>query len=218
MILPYLILTACGGDSGGSDKAQSETNAAVEASDGVYHAQLRPLNPRSNGYLPHGGATFRVDGDKLSVTTFLDDASGVIHRQSIHTGTICPSSSDDKNRDGMIDYTEALLAVGSVMIPLDADLSAQEKGAEIYPRGQSFTYNESVFISEMVKNLYEADPVLNDEFIKFSRGDRLKLVGRVVLVHGTNASDLLPGTLSTRGSEEANLALPVVCGIISPVP
>ena len=219
MILPLMILAACGGGGGGggSDKAQSESNPAIEASDGVYHAHLRPLNPRSNGFLPHGGATFRIDGDKLSVTSYLDDASGVTHRQSIHTGTSCPTSAHDTNADGMIDYNEALRAVGPVMIPLDADLSSQEKGAEIYPKGSSFTYNESGFVSEMVNNLYESDPVPGDEIVKFSRGQGMKLVGRVVLVHGTFASDLTPATLGTRGTDPANVALPVVCGVISPV-
>ncbi len=219
MILPLVILTACGGGGGGggSDKSQSETNTAVEAADGVYHAHLRPLNPRSNGFLPHGGATFRVDGDKLSVTSYLDDASGVTHRQSIHTGTSCPTAAHDTNADGMIDYNEALRAVGPVMIPLDADLSSQEKGAEIYPKGSSFTYNESGFVSEMVNNLYESDPVPGDEIVKLSPGQGMKLVGRVVLIHGTFSSDLTPSTLSARGTEPANLSLPVVCGVIAPV-
>ncbi len=218
MILPLAGLVACGGKGGGgSDSTQQERSTAAEAADGVYHAHLRPMNPHSNGFLPHGGATFRVDGDKLSVTTYLDDASGVKHRQSVHVGTSCPTSGHDTNRDGMIDYNEALKAVGPVLIPLDSDLSSQEKGAEIYPSGSAFTYNESGFVSEMVNNLYEADPVPGDEIVKLSQGQGMKLVGRVVLVHGTFSSDLLPATMGTRGTDSANLALPVVCGVISPV-
>ncbi len=219
MILPLLGLVACGGGGGGgSDKAQGETSVAVEAADGVYHAHLRPVNPHSNGFLPHGGATFRVDGDKLSVTSYLDDAASVSHRQSVHVGTSCPTAAHDRNGDGMVDYKEALKAVGPVLIPLDEDLSSQEKGAEIYPRGSSFTYNETGMVSEMVNNLYEADPVPGDEITKLSRGQGMKLVGRVVLVHGTHAaSDLLPATLGTRGSDPANIALPVACGVIAPI-
>lgn len=218
MILPLAGLVACGGKGGGgSDKSQAEQSTAAEAADGVYHAHLRPMNPHSNGFLPHGGATFRVDGDKLSVTTYLDDASGVKHRQSVHVGTSCPTAGHDTNRDGMIDYSEALKAVGPVLIPLDSDLSSQEKGSEIYPSGSSFTYNESGFVSEMVNNLYEADPVPGDEIIKLGAGQGMKLVGRVVLVHGTFSSDLLPETMGTRGTDPSNLALPVVCGVISPV-
>lgn len=219
MILPLIVLTACGGSGdGGNDSSQGETRVIEEAADGVYHAHLRPVNPHSNGFLPHGGATFRVDGDKLSITTYLDDASSVTHRQSIHVGTSCPTEAHDKNGDGMVDYNEALKAVGPVLIPLDGDLSSQEKGAETYPRGSSFTYKQSGLVSEMVNDLYEADPVPGDEITKLKRGQGMKLVGRVVLVHGTFASDLLPATLGTRGSEPANLALPVVCGVIAPVP
>lgn len=218
MIFPLVGLVACGGkDGGGSDKSQAETSTAAEAADGVYHAHLRPMNPHSNGFLPHGGATFRVDGDKLSVTSYLDDASGVKHRQSVHVGTSCPSVGHDTNGDGMIDYNEALKAVGPVLIPLDGDLSSQEKGSEVYPSGSAFTYNESGFVSEMVNNLYESDPVPGDEIVKLGRGQGMKLVGRVVLVHGTYSSDLLPATIGTRATDPANLALPVVCGVISPV-
>lgn len=218
MILPLLALAACGGNGGGSDSAQGETSVAVEAADGVYHAHLRPVNPHSNGFLPHGGATFRVEGDKLTVKTYLDDASAVTHRQSIHVGTSCPTEAHDANEDGMIDYNEAKAAVGPVMIPLDGDLSSQEKGAEIYPRGSSFTYNQSGLVSEMVSDLYESDPVPGDEIVKFRPGQGMKLIGRVVLVHGTYSSDLLPATLGTRGSDPANLALPVVCGVIATIP
>lgn len=219
IIIPLLGLAACGGGGGGGgEKSQGETSVAVEAADGVYHAHLRPMNPHSNGFLPHGGATFRVTGDKLSVTTYLDDASGVTHRQSVHVGTSCPTAAHDQNGDGMVDYNEALKAVGPVLIPLDEDLSSQEKGAEIYPKGSSFTYNETGMVSEMVNNLYEADPVPGDEITKLRQGQGMKLIGRVVLIHGTYAaSDLLPTTLSTRGSDPANIALPVVCGVIAPV-
>jgi hypothetical protein len=104
-----------------------------------------------------------------------------------------------------------------VHIPLDGDITSQEKGADIYPKGSSFTFNGSSMLSAMVNNLYEADPVPGDEIVTLRRGQGMKLVGRVVLVHGTTqASDLLPATLATRGSDPANLALPVVCGVITP--
>ena len=218
MMLSLLSLVACGGGGGGgSSKSQQERTNASEAADGVYHAHLRPLNPQSNGFLPHGGATFRVDGDKLTVKSFLDDASGVTHRQSVHVGTACPTPANDSNGDGMIDYQEALKAVGPVLIPLDGDLSSQEKGAEIYPSGSSFTYNETGFMTEMLSNLWEADAVPADEFAKLGSGEGMRLVGRVVLIHGTFSSNLLPGSLATRGTDPANIALPVVCGVISPI-
>lgn len=219
MMLSLLSLVACGGGGGGggSSKSQQERTNASEAADGVYHAHLRPVNPHSNGFLPHGGATFRVDGDKLTVKTYIDDASNVTHRQSVHVGTSCPTAANDSNGDGMVDYQEALKAVGPVLIPLDADLSSQEKGAEVYPSGSSFSYNESGFMTEMLNNLWEADTVPADEFTKLGSGQGLRLVGRVVLLHGTFSSNLLPGSLATRGSDPANIALPVACGVIAPI-
>ena len=219
VVLSLLSLVACGGSGGGgSSKTQQEKTNASEAADGIYHAHLRPVNPHANGFLPHGGATFRVEGDKLSIKTYLDDASGVTHRQSVHVGTSCPTGANDTNGDGLIDYQEALKAVGPVLVPLDGDLSSQEKGAEIYPTGSSFTYNESGFMSEMLSNLWEADAAPADEFAKLGSGEGMRLVGRVVLVHGTFMNDFLPATLSSRGGDPSNLALPVVCGTIDPIP
>lgn len=220
-MLSLLAVVACGGGGGGGGgggSAQRQEADASEATDGVYHAHLRPVNPHANGFLPHGGATFRVSGDQLSVKSYLDDDSSVTHRQSVHMGTRCPDAGDDRNGDGMVDYQEAMKVVGRVLIPLDSDISSQDKGAEVYPRGSGFTYNESASISEMMTDLKDADAVPGDEFGKLSRNQGMNLVGRVVLVHGTFANNLLPATLATRGSDPANLALPVVCGVISPVP
>lgn len=212
-------LIACGGSGGGSGESQrQEGSAAEEAVDGIYHAHLRPLNPRSNGFLPHGGATFRVEGDVLTVKTYLDDNASVTHRQSVHVGTRCPDLSDDRNGDRFIDYPEAIAAVGPVLIPLDGDISGQEKGAESYPRGTGFTYTRTSNLSAMLTDLWEVDPVPGDEFVKLNRSEGMRLVGRVVLIHGTYGGAHLPASLQGRGSEVANLSLPVVCGVIAPVP
>ena len=217
--IALLPLVACGGGGGGGGGAQKQEEIELgDAVDGVYHAHLRPVNPHSNGFLPHGGATFRVEGDTLSVKTYLDDDSSVTHRQSVHMGSSCPTAAHDANRDGMIDYKEALRAVGKVLIPLDGDLSSQDEGAEIYPKGSGFTYSRSAGISGMLNDLWARDLSPGDEITKLSRGQGMKLVGRVVLIHGTLNSELLPASLGTRGTEPANIALPVVCGVIAPVP
>lgn len=218
--LPFLALlglVACGGNSGGGGSKNEEEISLGDAVDGVYHAHLRPLNPHSNGFLPHGGATFKIEGDVLTVKTFLDDDSAVIHRQSVHQGSSCPTAAHDSNHDGMIDYQEALRAVGKVLIPLDGKLSSQDAGAEIYPKGGSFTYTQSASITDMMNDLWAPDITPGDEFAKIHRGEGMKLVGRVVLIHGTYNSDQVLPTLSTRGSDPANLSIPVVCGVIQPV-
>lgn len=218
LLLSLVALVACGGSKSGGNNSNNEQFQAEEAANGVYHAHLRPMNPHSNGFLPHGGATFTIDGDKLFVKTFLDDDSSVTHRQSVHVGTRCPGPSDDQNGDGLVDYQEALRVVGPVLIPLDAELSTQEKGAEVYPRGTGFTYTETVSRAQLMEDLWSPDGNPSDEMTHLARGEQLKLVGRIVLIHGTTSSSLLPATLSGRGSEAPNLSLPVVCGVISNIP
>lgn len=109
-------------------------------------------------------------------------------------------------------------AVGKVLIPLDSDLSSQDAGGESYPKGSSFTYSESASIAEMLNDLWAPDKVPGDEFVKLRHGEGMKLVGRVVLIHGTYTYDGLPATLATRGSDAANISIPVACGVISSVP
>lgn len=217
IILSLVSLAACGGGGGGGGSSQNEQIQAEEASDGVFHAHLRPTNPHSSGFLPHGGATFSIDGDKLVVKTYLDDDGSVTHRQSVHSGTRCPGPSDDMNGDGFIDYQEALRVAGPVLIPLDADLSSQDKGADVYPRGTGFSYTETVSRALLMEDIWGPDSNPSDEIAHLSRGSALKLVGRIVLVHGTNANSSLPSSIAGRGSEAANLSLPVVCGVIFPL-
>lgn len=106
-LIPFVTLfglVACGGHSGGGDSSQKQDEIELgDAVDGVYHAHLRPLNPHASGFLPHGGATFKVAGDGLTVKTYLDDDSAVTHRQSVHVGSACPTSAHDSNHDGFID-------------------------------------------------------------------------------------------------------------------
>lgn len=219
-LIPFIALlgvVACGGSSGGSSSKKQDEIVLADAVDGTYHAHLRPVNPHASGFLPHGGATFKVAGDNLTVKTYLDDDSAVTHRQSVHMGSACPTAAHDTNRDGFVDYQEALRAVGKVLIPLDANLESQDAGAEVYPKGSSFTYTKTASIQGMLTDLWAPDKSPNDEFAKLSRGNGMKLVGRVVLIHGTYTYDGLPETLATRGTEPANLTIPVACGVIETV-
>lgn len=211
------LLVSCGGKDGGGSDSNPLVTEAEEAGDGVYHAHLRPVNAHASGFIPHGGATFSLEGDRLTVKSYLDDASSVEHRQSVHVGTKCPGPEADKNGDGFIDYPEALAYVGPVLIPLDSDLSEQQKGADSYPRGSAFTYQESVSLSQLMGDLWSSDIDPADEVIKLPPSEGLKLVGRVVLVFGTSPYSGLPATLGGRGSVAPYLSLPVTCGVITPV-
>lgn len=216
LVLTLVLLTACGKNGGGNGSgAQQESLEPV--SEGTYRAILRPLNYQAAGFIPSGTATFRVKGDQFEAVTLIDDAAPVAHRQAIYMGTRCPTVADDRNGDGFVDYQEALVSVGQVLIPLDNDLDSQDAGANNYMKGSSFTYNRKTSLSRMVSDLWLADANPADEIVKLSSGDNLAINGRVVMIHGTGTNSSFPGlpaSLAGASGEAPNLSLPVVCGII----
>lgn len=195
-----MLAVSCGKDSSsGSGSAAPNAFEAEEAvKEGDYKAILRVMNFRVNGWFAYGNAEFKVKGDNLQVTTYLDDDAPVTHLQSVHAGSRCPEMSDDTNGDGVVDMNEAYAVVGPVLIPLDADLTSREAGQGIYPKGTGFTYQRSTSIKKLEAEL----------------GGPLALGGRVVLIHGTAANDVIPETAEGPHELPKHLELPMVCGII----
>lgn len=209
-----LALVACGGGGGGGG---SSMQAQMEPlTDGTYYTVLRPINFSSNGYIPYGSATFKVSGDQFSAATTMDDDQRVTHRQSVHVGTRCPNQGDDRNGDGFVDYQEAMAVVGSVILPLDNDISSQAAGAESYPRGGGMTYNRSASLSRLSADMWQPDENAGDEIMKLASGEPVGLNSRVVLVHGTINSSL-PASVAARAGETPDQSLPVVCGVLKKV-
>lgn len=217
-VLALLACVACGGGGGGGGSNGSEgIQELVEATPGTYYSVLRPVNFYSNGYIPYGAATFTVKENQLQVSTSMDDDQAVAHRQSLHLGTRCPTAGDDTNGDGFVDYNEAIAVVGPALMPLDNDLSSQKAGAEIYPRGRGMTYNKSASLPQVNADLWVSDENPSDNVTKLAPGQALGFEERVVLVHGTSASVLLPNSLSSYPGEAAHLSLPVVCGVLKKI-
>ncbi len=222
LLLVLLGLVACGKDGGGSSGggsgiAQNTSQEMVEASPGTYYTVLRPVNFHANGFIPYGSATFTLTGDELQVATNMDDDQPVTHRQTLHMGTRCPTLVDDTNGDTFIDYQEAQKVVGPALMPLDADLSSQSAGAELYPRGTGMTYKKSASLSSINSDLWKADEDPSDNVIKLAQGKGIGFEGRVILVHGTTAQNSFPSSLATYKSEAAHLSLPVVCGVLGKI-
>lgn len=223
MIFALMGLVACGSDSGsgsGSDNRKENKSAAlemIEASPGTYYSVLRPVNIQANGFIPYGMATFALDNDVLKVDISMDDDQNVTHRQSLHIGTRCPSSSDDSNADGFIDYEEAMAVVGPALMPLDNDLNSQLAGMDIYPRGPGMTYSKTASLAKINADLWTSDEDPSDNVMKLENNKGIGFEDRVVLVHGTSYQSSFPASLASRNGEDANLSLPVVCGVLKKI-
>lgn len=205
LLFSLIFLTACGKDKSSNSSATPQTDPLVEEEilQGQYRAILRPLNNHLSGFLPSGIAEIKISGDSVSAKTLLDDDARVIHIQSIHTGTTCPRLSEhDLNQDGLIDIVETNKASGEVYIPLDSDLNSAEAGSEVYPMGGNYTYIENASLSNL----------MDDIMIRTKRN--LKLTGRVVLIHGVDASTVLPKSVATIKGMPKTTSIPIACGVL----
>ncbi len=211
LIFSFIILVAaCGKDGGGSSNSYIQAEM-VPLTDGTYHTALRPVNPKSAGYLPYGSSTIRVSGDELNASVTVDDATGVEHEQNIHMGSRCPEASDDKNGDGFVDYNEAMAVVGPVILPLDNDIQSQKSGEGNYPSGRSVTYSRKASIDRLTTDLWQVDENTSDNIMKLDSGASFGVVNRVVLVHGVSNRSL---PASVQGGANS---LPIVCGVIQKI-
>lgn len=220
VLLILVGLISCGNDSkngGSGGQNLIVEREMVKLTNGSYYTILRPVNFYSNGFIPYGAATFTVDGDQVQVNTSMDDDQAVMHRQSLHLGTRCPTLSDDTNGDGLVDYREALAVVGEAIIPLDNDLNTQTGGAEVYPRGPGMTYSRTASLEKIQADLSKPDEDTTDNITKLSPGKRLSFEGKVVLIHGTAPQSAFPLSLAAYKSEPAHISLPVVCGVLKKI-
>lgn len=222
LLVTVLLLSAwgCGKDGGGSGSNRQEEQVArntAEATPGTYYTVLRPVNFRSNGFIPYGMASFSLQSDQLKVSVSLDDDQPVVHRQALHAGSRCPTMSDDTNQDGFVDYQEALRVVGPAIMPMDSDLNSQIAGKDQFPRGRAMTYNNQASLAKINADLWAADEDPSDDVAKLAHGSGIGFEGRVVLVHGTTNQNNFPTSLASYNNEPAHLSLPIVCGLLKKV-
>ena len=211
-LLLMLVISSCGKDSdSGSTFLRQEQQGDLK---GSYKAVLRPMNSTTSGWIPYGNVEISVDENNIAVTTYLDDDQSVTHVQSIHEGKKCPTIADDKNKDGVIDAIEAGPVVGKVLIPLDGDISSQTSGDKVHPIGSSFTYQRKAPLDAMMSDLYSASEVSNNSVRKLKSGETFNLTGKVILIHGTSASNKLPSSVQPHNGLPSHLSVPVVCGIL----
>lgn len=209
-ILSLAISCSNNGDSDANDIQINLIEKDEPMKEGEYVAYLRTINSSVNGYIPYGRAELSLKEDELKVVTYLDDDQRVMHMQRIHTGRRCPTLEDDLNNDGFIDIIEAEQALGEVILPLDNDLSSRQAGEDKYPIGSNFTYTRSASWSGIIEDLKQ--PYKEGYFVL--KDGHLNLQNRVILIHGTAFSGLVPTTLATTEGMEPHLSVPIACGII----
>lgn len=210
-----LLVSSCGKSDEGSTTQviNSIEKEEIVMKEGKYVAFLRPINSTVNGFIPFGRAELSLQADVLNITTYLDDDQRVMHTQNIFSASKCPTTADDTNRDGVIDIKEAHVALGSILLPLDNDISSRKEGEGQYPKGPSFTYNKKANWSGILKDLQA--PYGEDHYLL--EGDSLSLENRVILVQGTSASGHLPSTVATVENLEPHISVPISCGVIRPI-
>lgn len=214
LLVLTLVITSCGKNSGSGSGSTSSRQEQQEDLKGSYKAVLRPLNSTTSGWIPYGNAEITVNESDIAVTTYLDDDQRVTHLQSVHEGKRCPTIADDKNKDGVIDAIEAEAVVGKVLIPLDGDISSQASGDKVHPIGSSFTYQRKASLDALTSDLYTTDGITNNSVRKLKAGETFNLTGKVILIHGTAASNKIPSSVQSHNSLPPHLSVPVVCGII----
>lgn len=210
-----LLVSSCGKSDGGSSTQviNSIEKEEIVMKEGKYVAFLRPINSTVNGFIPFGRAELSLQADVLNITTYLDDDQRVMHTQNIFSASKCPTTADDTNKDGVIDIKEAHVALGSILLPLDNDISSRKEGEGQYPKGPSFTYNKKANWSGILKDLQT--PYGEDHYLL--EGDSLSLENRVILVQGTSVSGHLPSTVATVENLEPHVSVPISCGVIRPI-
>ena len=199
IISSFLILISCGKSIEDKDDAAKEELPP----DGIYSALLTPVNFRISNQV-YGEVKIVKFSDDFNVSVKINSAPRGSFRQHLHTGSVCPRGEMDENGDSYIDAYESKKSSGPIIVPLDGDLSSQERGYNLLLQG-NYRYTRSTSYHLMLSDLHQRDEIINDALVKLSEED-LHFERRVVIVYMTNSN--LPSSVS--GSE-----IPVACGVLT---
>jgi hypothetical protein len=194
-----------------------KTEPLEEEFKGVYQAIFAPLNKNFSGHLNGSLTILKENDDFIANIRFSGGPKSVLHTQSIHIGTRCPSLDDDLNNDGIIDGEEGALVYKEIILPLDEDLNSQWLGLGTYPASDefgSYLWSRSASFKKILKDLYEEDINQKDDLIKLSDTKAFTLNGNVVVISGIPTSQELPETVIGRGRLTKHQSLPIACGVI----
>lgn len=217
------LLAACGGGGGGGGGSQpgpQEQQEPVDEKNYTYMAPFTTINQPVAGIIS-GSATLHRLEDKFYADVRFNGLHGnLIKPQYVHTGSRCPTMADDTNGDGFIDALEGEAVYGQVLIPLDADLSSQDRGSSYFTMTNPwgfYEYHQVTSYSRFMKDLTETDTDPDDNFVKLTDEKSLSLASRVVVVFGVPKETVLPTTVARRGRLANFQTLPIACGVFSQV-
>jgi hypothetical protein len=188
--------------------------------EGKYEVKFLPLNTSLAG-ISNAKAKIHIVADHISVGLDMQDSPPMtLHSQFIYTSSVCPSDIHDVNKDGFIDPQEAAKVLGSILIPLDSDLSSQMDGITQFPSSDSmgkYHYAQEGLLSLLIADLQSPDMNPRDELGKLNSGQKLKLEGKVLVIQGVPEDVYVPGSVSSIGTNSDRASLPIACGKISRV-
>jgi hypothetical protein len=209
-------------ESTSTSERAAEEIAPVDGSniDGHYQARFMTLNPHVNGTIPGSANFVRKDQKLLTYVRLFAGGVRAWHQQFVYTGNRCPTLSDDTNNDGYIDIREAEAVLGKILIPLDSDITTQNSGRRYFPIADlsgHYQYERRTSFKTFLQDLQEVDSDPDDDLIKLSQGEGLRLIGKTVLILGVAETVDLPETVGTKGKHKAFQTLPIACGVFAKV-
>lgn len=219
LFLSFLLFSCSEGGGGGSavPPGKNADNLEVEMN-GIYQAKLRPVNKKFGTQLNGSLTLVREKDEFIADIRFSAGPKSSIHSQGIHVGERCPDERDDLNLDGYIDAEEGAAVYKEILIPLDDDLSSQRMGLGIFPVTDEYGYyfwSRTVSFEKLILDLHEEDINLTDDLVKLAGNKTLQARGKVVIIRGIPATEVLPETVLGRGRQGPHEAIPVACGVIS---
>jgi len=226
------LLSSCGQKSS-SDSNSSENNDTPVASsdirpqvdeelDGQYLAVLNGLNEQVAGKVSGALTMAREEKQIIGDVRFSAGplSAATVHVQNVHVGGRCPGSEDDTNGDGFIDAFEGDKVYGNILIPLDSDLNSQRVGLGIFPVSDDYggyIYSRAANFERFLSDLRDNDINEKDNITKINAGERLNLMGKVVVIKGVAQAAILPETVATNNNFANYQTIPIACGVISKV-
>lgn len=227
-----LAITSCGGGGGGGGSKGSPVATPRERADEVnapntlgiefdrqakYLAVLHAANPIIAPDVAGNVNLTRHEDELIGYVRFAGGAPEIGHQQRVYEGSECPTMAQDTNGDGILDVEEVMVHVGKVLIPLDGDLSTQDRGSSVTPVADiygGYWWEDVVNFERFAADLRDTDFDLEDDVVKLGAEKMLDIEGKVVLIHGVQADAALPASVATRGRLANHQTLPVACGIL----